>query len=72
MLDFTPVLSHVMGGFGMAHWETGMSWMKNWEESEGTEVNIQQSVRRKGGKKGPGSVYIICSLNPKHKQRQGK
>ncbi|KAG9240453.1 ribosomal protein L36-domain-containing protein [Calycina marina] len=31
-----------------------------------------KSVRRKGGKKGPGSVYIICSLNPKHKQRQGK
>ncbi|KAH8594694.1 ribosomal protein L36-domain-containing protein [Bisporella sp. PMI_857] len=31
-----------------------------------------KSVRRKGGKKGPSSVYIICSLNPKHKQRQGK
>jgi len=31
-----------------------------------------KSVKRKGGKKGPGSVYIICSLNPKHKQRQGK
>ncbi|KAH6672495.1 ribosomal protein L36-domain-containing protein [Halenospora varia] len=31
-----------------------------------------KSVRRKGGKKGPGNVYIICSLNPKHKQRQGK
>jgi ribosomal protein L36 len=30
-----------------------------------------QSVRRKGGKKGKGHVYIICSLNPKHKQRQG-
>lgn len=33
---------------------------------------VLQSVRRKGGKKGPGNVYIICSLNPKHKQRQGK
>jgi len=31
-----------------------------------------KSVRRKGGKKGPGTVYIICSLNPKHKQRQGR
>jgi large subunit ribosomal protein L36 len=31
-----------------------------------------QSVRRKGGKSGKGHVYIICSLNPKHKQRQGK
>jgi len=31
-----------------------------------------KSVRRKGGKKGRGHVYIICSLNPKHKQRQGK
>ncbi|KAG9234655.1 ribosomal protein L36-domain-containing protein [Amylocarpus encephaloides] len=31
-----------------------------------------KSVRRKGGKKGKGHVYIICSLNPKHKQRQGK
>ncbi|OBT60392.1 hypothetical protein VE03_10077 [Pseudogymnoascus sp. 23342-1-I1] len=30
-----------------------------------------KSVRRKGGKKGKGHVYIICSLNPKHKQRQG-
>jgi len=26
-----------------------------------------KSVRRKGGK----YVYIICSKNPKHKQRQG-
>ncbi|KAE9366674.1 hypothetical protein N431DRAFT_445383 [Stipitochalara longipes BDJ] len=31
-----------------------------------------KSVRRKGGKSGKGHVYIICSLNPKHKQRQGK
>ncbi|KAL2060550.1 hypothetical protein VTL71DRAFT_9191 [Oculimacula yallundae] len=31
-----------------------------------------KSVRRKGGKTGRGHVYIICSLNPKHKQRQGK
>ncbi|KAH9223003.1 ribosomal protein L36-domain-containing protein [Leptodontidium sp. 2 PMI_412] len=31
-----------------------------------------KSVRRKGGKTGKGHVYIICSLNPKHKQRQGK
>lgn len=30
-----------------------------------------KSVRRKGGKKGKGHVYIICNLNPKHKQRQG-
>jgi large subunit ribosomal protein L36 len=36
------------------------------------EANCIQSVRRKGGKSGKGHVYIICSLNPKHKQRQGK
>jgi ribosomal protein L36 len=36
------------------------------------EANDTQSVRRKGGKSGKGHVYIICSLNPKHKQRQGK
>ncbi len=35
-------------------------------------ANDKQSVRRKGGKSGKGHVYIICSLNPKHKQRQGK
>jgi ribosomal protein L36 len=38
----------------------------------GADVVQLQSVRRKGGKKGRGHVYIICSLNPKHKQRQGK
>jgi large subunit ribosomal protein L36 len=40
----------------------------------GIEANMcdEQSVRRKGGKSGQGHVYIICSLNPKHKQRQGK
>lgn len=37
-----------------------------------TETDSSQSVRRKGGKTGKGHVYIICSLNPKHKQRQGK
>lgn len=35
-------------------------------------TSTSQSVRRKGGKLGKGYVYIICSLNPKHKQRQGK
>lgn len=35
-------------------------------------IGMVQSVRRKGGKSGKGHVYIICSLNPKHKQRQGK
>lgn len=30
-----------------------------------------KSVKRKGGKKGAGTIYIICSLNQKHKQRQG-
>jgi ribosomal protein L36 len=39
---------------------------------ERMEANWMQSVRRKGGKSGKGHVYIICSLNPKHKQRQGK
>ncbi|CCU81870.1 ribosomal protein L36 [Blumeria hordei DH14] len=33
---------------------------------------LGSAVIRKGGKKGKGSVYIICKLNPKHKQRQGK
>lgn len=33
---------------------------------------LSQSVRRKGGKKSRGHTYIICSLNPRHKQRQGK
>jgi ribosomal protein L36 len=32
-----------------------------------TDTNCLQSVRRKGGK----YVYIICSKNPKHKQRYG-
>ena len=35
---------------------------------EGLDANLrlcEQSVRRKG------YVYIICSKNPKHKQRQG-
>ncbi|RKF62417.1 hypothetical protein OnM2_033073 [Erysiphe neolycopersici] len=31
-----------------------------------------KAVIRKGGKRGKGRVYIICKLNPKHKQRQGK
>lgn len=31
-----------------------------------------KAVIRKGGKRGKGHVYIICKLNPKHKQRQGK
>jgi ribosomal protein L36 len=47
-----------MGGFG--------------RRRERMEANWIQSVRRKGGKSGKGHVYIICSLNPKHKQRQGK
>lgn len=41
-------------------------------EGRWRETNVIQSVRRKGGKSGKGHVYIICSLNPKHKQRQGK
>jgi large subunit ribosomal protein L36 len=41
-------------------------------ETERMKLTVQQSVRRKGGKTGKGHVYIICSLNPKHKQRQGK
>ncbi|CAK7566854.1 MAG: hypothetical protein SEPTF4163_004808 [Sporothrix epigloea] len=28
-------------------------------------------VRRKGGKRHGGYMYIICSANPRHKQRQG-
>lgn len=38
----------------------------------GYRLTSSQSVRRKGGKLGKGYLYIICSLNPKHKQRQGK
>ena len=47
-----------------------MGWME--EVMARREANDRQSVRRKGGKSGKGHVYIICSLNPKHKQRQGK
>ncbi|OAA60573.1 ribosomal protein l36 [Niveomyces insectorum RCEF 264] len=28
-------------------------------------------VRRKGGKRHKGYMYIVCSANPRHKQRQG-
>ncbi|PHH90151.1 hypothetical protein CDD83_4398 [Cordyceps sp. RAO-2017] len=28
-------------------------------------------VRRKGGKRHVGHLYIICKANPRHKQRQG-
>ncbi|OTB00707.1 hypothetical protein M426DRAFT_324067 [Hypoxylon sp. CI-4A] len=28
-------------------------------------------VRRKGGKRHRGHLYIVCSANPRHKQRQG-
>ncbi|KIH87677.1 ribosomal protein l36 [Sporothrix brasiliensis 5110] len=28
-------------------------------------------VRRKGGKRHNGYMYIVCSANPRHKQRQG-
>jgi ribosomal protein L36 len=46
---------------------------EDWGRGRGRmEANWMQSVRRKGGKSGKGHVYIICSLNPKHKQRQGK
>lgn len=34
---------------------------------EALELMRRQSVKRKGGK----YVYIICSKNPKHKQRYG-
>ncbi|THX03931.1 hypothetical protein D6D17_05871 [Aureobasidium pullulans] len=36
-------------------------------DTENSADGQSQSVRRKGGK----YVYIICSKNPKHKQRQG-
>ena len=44
--------------------------VENCEEMRREELNAklrlcEQSVRRKG------YVYIICSKNPKHKQRQG-
>lgn len=28
-------------------------------------------VRRKGGKRHNGYMYVVCSANPRHKQRQG-
>ncbi|EPE04478.1 ribosomal protein l36 [Ophiostoma piceae UAMH 11346] len=28
-------------------------------------------VRRKGGKRHKGYMYVVCSANPRHKQRQG-
>ncbi|KAI1159974.1 ribosomal protein L36-domain-containing protein [Nemania serpens] len=33
--------------------------------------HCKQVVRRKGGKRHRGYLYIICSANPRHKQRQG-
>lgn len=32
---------------------------------------MSQVVRRKGGKRHKGYMYIICPANPRHKQRQG-
>lgn len=50
----------VGGGFGQARGMKVRSSVK--KLCDGCK-----SVRRKGGK----YVYIICSKNPKHKQRQG-
>lgn len=50
----------------------GLKWGGREEIVRRREADDRQSVRRKGGKSGKGHVYIICSLNPKHKQRQGK
>ena len=55
---------------GMGRRQAGSALAENGEACM-TEANTNQSVRRKGGKKGKGHVYIICNLNPKHKQRQG-
>ncbi|EPE27727.1 Ribosomal protein L36 [Glarea lozoyensis ATCC 20868] len=59
------VQNGVLGGYGQVRGMKVRSSVK--KLCEGCK-----SVRRKGGKKGRGHVYIICSLNPKHKQRQGK
>ncbi|KAI5202522.1 hypothetical protein E4T42_04037 [Aureobasidium subglaciale] len=43
-------------------------WQQSREDMREQDTDEKsQSVRRKGGK----YVYIICSKNPKHKQRQG-
>lgn len=34
-------------------------------------LRVEQVVRRKGGKRHNGYLYIICKSNPRHKQRQG-
>ncbi|KAI9052008.1 hypothetical protein LZ554_004262 [Drepanopeziza brunnea f. sp. 'monogermtubi'] len=77
-----PMVGGIMGkemgvGAGAGGRMVGMGGM---EQVRGMKVRSSvkklcegcKSVRRKGGKTGKGHVYIICSLNPKHKQRQGK
>lgn len=59
--------SSMFGGTG-CYSDAATGGVTRWIEAD----LISQSVRRKGGKNGRGHVYIICSLNPKHKQRQGK
>ncbi|KAI3324883.1 hypothetical protein HD806DRAFT_534344 [Xylariaceae sp. AK1471] len=38
---------------------------------EFADLDALQVVRRKAGKRHRGHLYIICSANPRHKQRQG-
>lgn len=82
MLEFDGRNQAAMGGIWRGpkivvagNWKHGKAQQKLVERKVGaesiTEANQVQSVRRKGGKKGKGHVYIICNLNPKHKQRQG-
>ncbi|ESZ97278.1 hypothetical protein SBOR_2352 [Sclerotinia borealis F-4128] len=69
-------------GMGMVERGNGMGLVERMgaEQVRGMKVRSSvkklcegcKSVKRKGGKTGKGHVYIICSLNPKHKQRQGK
>ncbi|XXH02995.1 hypothetical protein Hte_009385 [Hypoxylon texense] len=60
----------------VAHQQTrGMkvhsSVKKRCEHCKLTNLKALQVVRRKAGKRHRGYLYIICSANPRHKQRQG-
>lgn len=55
-------------------WGRGTAYAYAFQEVLGqslTIVRLIQIVRRKKSKRGNGYRYVICSANPRHKQRQG-
>ncbi|CAG9989890.1 unnamed protein product [Clonostachys byssicola] len=57
----------------------GMGLLQQAQQTRGMKVRSAvkkrcehcKVVRRKGGKRHNGYLYIICKSNPRHKQRQG-